>query len=79
MVSNGFAVDGTVQGYNIYSTIYVCVGNTEADAREHSYNPQKPRDFAPFFEILPISFEIPNISNSRCEKPTISKFLIRNT
>ena len=31
------------------------------------------------FEILGISLEIPSISNSRCEKPSISKFLIRNT
>ena len=35
--------------------------------------------FHTFFEILGISLEIPSISNSRCEKPSISKFLIRNT
>ena len=31
------------------------------------------------FEILGISLERPSISPSRCEKPSISKFLIRNT
>ena len=31
------------------------------------------------FEILDISLEIPSFLNSRCEKPSISKFLIRNT
>ena len=31
------------------------------------------------FEILGILFEIPRYSNSRCEKPSISKFLIPNT
>ena len=31
-----------------------------------------------FFEILDISLEIPSISNSRCKKPSISKFLIQN-
>ena len=31
------------------------------------------------FEILSISSEIPSISNSSCEKLSISKFLIRNT
>ena len=39
---------------------------------------KNPR-FRTFFEILVISLEIPSISNSRCEKPNISKFLIRNT
>ena len=31
------------------------------------------------FEILGISLEIPRISNSGCEKPSTSKFLIGNT
>ena len=35
--------------------------------------------FHTIFEILNISLEIPSISNTRCEKPSISKFLIRNT
>ena len=35
--------------------------------------------FCTFFEILGISLKIPSISNLRCEKPSISKFLIRNT
>ena len=30
--------------------------------------------FHTFFEILGISLEIPSISNSRCKKPSISKF-----
>ena len=34
--------------------------------------------FNNFFEILGISLEISSISDSRCEKPSISKFLIRN-
>ena len=29
--------------------------------------------------MLGISLEIPSISNLKCEKPSISKFLIRNT
>ena len=32
--------------------------------------------FHTFFEILGVSLEIPSISNSWCEKPSISKFLI---
>ena len=35
--------------------------------------------FNTFFEILHIFLEIPSISNSRYEKPNISKFLIQNT
>ena len=31
------------------------------------------------FKILGISLEIPSISKSRYERPSISKFLIRNT
>ena len=31
-----------------------------------------------FFEMLGIPLEIPSISNSRCKKPSISKFLVRN-
>ena len=29
--------------------------------------------------VVGISLEVPSISNSRCEKPSISKFLTRNT
>ena len=36
-------------------------------------------EFHTFFKTLGISLELPSISNSRCEKPIISKFLIQNT
>ena len=36
----------------------------------------KKPGFHTFFEVLGISLEIPSISNSKCEKPSISKFLI---
>ena len=49
------------------------------EIQESTKNPLKTRDFTPFFEILGILLEIPSISNSRCEKPSISKFLIQNT
>ena len=39
----------------------------------------KNAGFRTYFEILGISLEIPSISNSRCEKHSISKFLIRNS
>ena len=72
-------VDRAAQAY-IYLIIYVCVGTSEADARGHTCNPLKTWDpFRSFFEILGISLEIFGISNSKCDKPIILKFLIRNT
>ena len=35
--------------------------------------------FHAFFGILGIPLDIPSISNSRCKKPSLLKFLIRNT
>ena len=36
MVSNVFVVGQAAQAYAIYLAINVCVGATEADAREHT-------------------------------------------
>ena len=36
MVSNVSTVDRAAQAYDIYLIIYVCIGATEADAREHT-------------------------------------------
>ena len=50
MVSNVFVVDQAALAYDIYLIIYVCVGATEANARGHTYNPLKTRDFTPFLK-----------------------------
>ena len=50
MESNIFVVDQDAQAYDIYLIIYVCVVNTEADARGHTQNPLKTRDITPFFK-----------------------------
>ena len=51
MVSRVFAVHRPAQACNIYLTIYVWVGPTEADdGGQQTYNPLKTRDFAPFLK-----------------------------
>ena len=77
MLSN--VVDQAAQAYDIYLIIYVCVGITEADARGHKQNPLKTQDFTPFFWNTRYFARNFSISNSECEKPRISKFLVRNT
>ena len=50
MVSNVFVVDQAAQAYDIYWIMYVCVGAAEADARGHTWNPLKTRDFTHFLK-----------------------------
>ena len=68
MVSNVFVVDQAALAYDIYLIIFVCVGATEADAREHTYNPLKTRDFTPFskYQVLRskyLVFQIQSVKN----------------
>ena len=48
MVSNVFAADEAAQAYNIYLTIYVCVGTRNADARDYTESSLKMQDLTSF-------------------------------
>ena len=77
MMSNAFFVDQAAQAH-IYLSVYVCVDNYGSRCYKTQIESTKNPGFHTFFEILGISLEIPT-SNSRREKPSISKFLLRNT
>ena len=49
-MSNFFVVDQAARAYYIYLIIYLCVGATETDTKEHTYNRLKTRDFTPFLK-----------------------------
>ena len=67
MVSDFFVVNQAAQTYDIY---LIC-------QRTYIKSTKIPGIYT-FFEIIGILLEIPSISNSRCKKPGISNFLIRN-
>ena len=48
IVLNFFVVDQDAQAYYIHLIIHVCVGARKANARGHTENPLKTRDFSPF-------------------------------
>ena len=50
MVTNVFVVVQVAQVYGIYLIIYVCIGTTEADAKGHTWDLLKTRDFTPFLK-----------------------------
>ena len=77
MMLNVFVLDQAAQVF-IYLIIHVCVGNYGSRCSKTYIESIKNPWFHTFFKILDISLEIPSISHSICEKPSISKFLIRN-
>ena len=78
MIPNVFVADKAAQGYNIYLIIQISVGTCGSRCYKTYRKSTKNLGFHTFFERLGVSLKMSSISNSRCKRPSISKFLIEN-